>query len=91
MYRVNVERVAEVRVRVAGLRVGDGLVGRGEVRWLEVRTGRVREGRRRTVEVLADRRQVRQPGVPIAASVVPFLGGTEERDGAVVRGGSCER
>lgn len=37
--RVDVERVAEVRVGVTGLRVGDGLVGRREVRRLEVRTG----------------------------------------------------
>lgn len=78
VYGVDVERVAEVRVRVAGLRVGDGLVGRREVRGLEVRAGRVREGGRRAVEVLADRGQVRQPGVPIAAAVVSFL--VEGRD-----------
>lgn len=84
VYGVDVEGVAEVGVRVAGLRVGDGLVGRREVRRLEVRAGRVREGGRRAVEVLADRWQVRQPGVPIAVSVVPFLG-----DGK--RQGGCER
>ena len=85
VYGVDVERVAEVRVRVAGLRVRDGLIGRREVRGLEVRAGRVSEGGRRAVEVLADRGQVRQPGVPIAAAVVPFL--VEGKD----RGGSCER
>lgn len=83
VYGVDVERVAEVRVGVAGLRVGDGLIGRRKVRRLEVRRGRVREGRRRTVEVLADRRQVRQPGVPIAAAVVPFLWRRKRRRGAV--------
>ncbi len=41
VYGVDVERVAEVGVRVTGLRVGDGLVGRREVRGLEVRAGRV--------------------------------------------------
>lgn len=73
VYGVNVEGVAEVGVGVAGLRVGDGLVRRREVRRLEVRRGRVWEWRRRAVQVLTDRRQVRQPGVPIAVAVVPFL------------------
>lgn len=83
MYGVDVERVAEVGVGVTGLRVGDGLVGRREVGGLEVRTARVGEGRRRAVEVLADRWQVRQPGVPIAVAVVPFL--RDGRDKAAVR------
>lgn len=77
VYGVNVEGVAEVGVGVAGLRVGDGLVRRREVRRLEVRRGRVRERGRRAVQVLTDRRQVRQPGVPIAVAVVPFLEETE--------------
>lgn len=80
VYRVNVERVAEVGVRVAGLRVGDGLVGRREVRGLEVRIGRVRERGRRAVEVLTDRWQVRQPGVSIAVAVVPFLRDGRDRE-----------
>lgn len=70
--RVDVERVAQVGVRVAGLRVGDGLVRRREVGRLEVRRGRVRQRGRRAVEVLADRGQVGQPGVSIAA-VMPLL------------------
>lgn len=74
---VNVEGVAEVGVGVAGLRVGDGLVRRREVRRLEVRRGRMWEWGRWAVQVLTDRRQVRQPGIPIAVSVVPFLEETE--------------
>lgn len=70
---VDVEGVAQVRVRVTGLRVGDGLVGGREVRRLEVGAGRVREGGRRAVQVLADRRQVGQPRVAIAAAVVSLL------------------
>lgn len=77
VYGVNVEGVAEVGVGVAGLRVGDRLVRRREVRRLEVRRGRVWEWGRRAVQVLTDRRQVRQPGVPIAVAVVPFLEETE--------------
>lgn len=80
VYRVNVERVAEVGVRVAGLRVGDGLVGRREVRGLEVRIGRVRERGRRAVQVLTDRWQVRQPGISIAVAVVPFLRDGRDRE-----------
>lgn len=79
---VHAEGVAEVGVRVAGLRVGDGLVRRREVRGLEVRAGRVREGGRRAVEVLADRWQVRQPGIPIAVTVVPFLRGGGREQGS---------
>lgn len=86
VYGVNVEGVAEVGVGVAGLRVGDGLVGRREVGRLEVRRGRVGERGRRAVQVLTDRRQVGQPGVPIAVAVVPFLEETEavRRDSEVV-------
>lgn len=74
-----VKRVAEVGVRVTGLRIGDGLVGRREVRGLEVGTGRVRQGGRRAVEVLTDRWQVRQPVVPVAVSIGPFLEDGETR------------
>lgn len=77
---VDVEGVPQVGVRVPGLRVGDGLVRGREVRRLEVRRGRVGEGGRRAVQVLADRRQVGQPRVPIAAAVVSFLGETVSRE-----------
>lgn len=92
VYGVNVERVAEVGVGVARLRVGDWLVRRREVRRLEVRRGRVGERGRRAVQVLTDRRQVRQPGVPIAVAVVPFLEETEtmRHDSKMAGGGhSC--
>lgn len=77
--RVDGEGVPEVGVGVAGLGVRQRLVRRGEVRGLEVGGARVGERRSRAVQVLADRREVREPRVPVAAPIVPVLESTEGR------------
>lgn len=89
---VDGERVPEVGVGVAGLRVRQRLVGRGEVGGLEIGGSRVGERRGRAVQVLADRREVREPRVAVAAAIVAVLegrrGGGEERRRSV-RGEGC--
>lgn len=77
--RVDGKWVSKVGVGVAGLRVRQRLVRRGKVGGLEVGGARVRERRSRTVQVLADRREVREPWVPVAGSIVPILESTEGR------------
>lgn len=74
---VDGEGVPEVGVGVAGLGIRQRLVRGGEVRGLEVGGTRVGERRSRAVQVLADRREVREPRVPVAAPIVPVLERTE--------------
>lgn len=71
--RVDGEGVPEVGVGVGGLGVRQRLVRRREVRGLEVGGARVGERRSRAVQVLADRREVREARVPVAAPIVPVL------------------
>lgn len=79
--RVDGERVPEVRVGVAGLGVRQRLVRGGEVRRLEVGGSGVGERRGRAVQVLADRREVREPRVPVAAPIVAVLEITRKGEG----------
>lgn len=86
--RVDGEGVPEVRVGVAGLGVRQRLVRGWEVGGLEVGGARVGERRSRAVQVLADRREVGEPRVPVAAPIVPVLESTE---GWGERGGGRQR
>lgn len=79
--RVDGERVPEVRVGVAGLGVRQRLVRGGEVRRLEVGGSGVGERRGRAVQVLADRREVREPRVAVAAPIVAVLEITRKGEG----------
>lgn len=86
--RVDGEGVPEVGVGVAGLGVRQRLVRGGEIGGLEVGGARVGERRGRAVQVLADRREVGEPRVPVAAPIVPVL---ESREGWGEKGGGRQR
>lgn len=92
--RVDGEGVPEVGVGVAGLGVRQWLVRGWEVGGLKVGRARVGERRSRAVQVLADRREVGEPRVPVAASIVTVLESTEgwgERGGGRERGAVGQR